>query len=71
MDKDDDGSGGGGPGSKKSCWSVDVDSFKGEFAVDEAEDEEGVLDSNASEYEIGFDGSLGKELHGDKEDFCS
>ncbi len=46
---------------------MDVDSFKGEFAVDEAEDEEGVLDSN----EIGFDGSLGKELHGDKEDFCS
>jgi len=36
------------------------------LAVDEAEDDEGLFDSRGSEDGIGFDRSLGKELHGDK-----
>ncbi len=65
---DDDG---GGGGSKNGCWSDGIDSFNGEFAADEDEDEEEVFDSRGSEDGIGFDKSLGKELHGDKEDFWS
>ncbi len=78
MDKDaaaaeeDEGGGGGRPGSKKGFWSVEFDSFKGESAVDEAEeDDDGPLDSGGSKDGTGFDKSLGNELHGDKDGFWS
>lgn len=70
MDNDeavDDEDGGGG--SRNEFCSVEVDSFNGELAVEEAEEDEGVLDSKGSYNGAGFDRSFGKELHGDNEDF--
>ncbi len=68
---DDEGGGGGGTGSRNDFWSVGVDSFRGELVVDEAEEDEGDLDSSGSEDGIGLERSFGKELHGDNEGFWS
>jgi hypothetical protein len=39
------------------------------LVVDEAEEDEGDLDSSGSEDGIGLERSFGKELHGDNEGF--
>ena len=79
----DSGKGGGGARSETDGWSLNVNSWEGEFAADDVDEwEEGdeeaddvcegySFESNELDSKLTFVDSFGKELHGDRDDFRS